>query len=430
MRPRMSFAAARSAGLALASALALCAVPAGPAWAETPGAADPRAAPSAPVQRAAPSAAVESQGLVPLPPQPAGVPFPQAAWPEATPQEADPGVDAARLARALDDAFSEPDPGRLRRTRAVLVVRGGRLVAERYGPGFGPEARLQGWSMTKSITSALVGLLVGEGRLDPWAPADVPAWRSPGDPRGAITVDVLLRASTGLSWTETYEEGPLRSSVIAMLYRGGRRDMAAFAADRPLAHPVDTRFAYSSGTTLILSGVIRRSFRGDDAAYHAFPRRALFDPLGMTSMLLEVDASGTFVGSSYSWATARDWARFGLLYLRDGAWNGRRLLPAGWVDATRTPTPTSERGEYGLHFWLNAGWPERGVAPPDPRLPADAFYLSGHDGQVVAIVPSRDLVVVRLGLTPGDGRYDVDGFLADVVAAFSPVPPPADVPAR
>jgi hypothetical protein len=359
--------------------------------------------------------------LVALPAQPADVPFPQADWPEGAPDPA--RVDRARLDAALADAFSEPDPARLRRTRAVVVVHGGRIVAERHAAGFSRGTRLQGWSMTKSIVHALVGLRVRDGRLDVRAPADVPAWRAPGDPRGAITPDVLLRASSGLAWSETYEEGPLRSSVIAMLFRRGHRDMAAFAAEPALAHPVDTQFAYSSGSSLVLSGLVRRTFGGDDAAYHAYPRRELFDPIGMRSALLEADASGTFVGSSYSWATARDWARFGLLYLRDGTWAGRRILPAGWVDYARTPTPTSPRGEYGAHFWLNAGWPGRGVPPPDPRAPRDLFYASGHDGQVVAIVPSRDLVIVRLGLTPGDGRYDLDGFVAEVANAFGEASP-------
>jgi CubicO group peptidase (beta-lactamase class C family) len=141
----------------------------------------------------------------------------------------------------------------------------------------------------------------------------------------------------------------------------------------------------------------------------------------MTSAAIEPDPSGTFVGSSYSYATARDWARFGLLYLRDGVWDGARLLPEGWVDYSRTPASAAPHGEYGAHFWLNAGVPERGVARPDARAPADLFYASGHEGQVVAIVPSRDLVIVRLGLTPGDGRYDLDGFVAEVIAAFAEV---------
>jgi CubicO group peptidase (beta-lactamase class C family) len=330
--------------------------------------------------------------------------------------------DSARLSRALDDAFSEPDPARPRRTRAVVVVRGGRIVAERYAPGFGPETPLLGWSMTKSVINALCGILVREGRLDVSAPARVPEWSRADDPRRAITVDLLLRQSSGLRWNEVYESSPFDSSVIAMLYGAGHRDMAAFAASQPLAHPPGSVWSYSSGTTLILSRILL-SVIGSAAEYHAFPGRELFERIGMKSALLEPDASGTFVGSSYSYATARDWARFGLLYLRDGTWEGTRVFPAGWVDYTRTPAPAAPHGEYGAHFWLNAGAVDRGVPSPDPRAPADLFYASGHDGQVVAVVPSRDLVIVRAGLTPEDGRYDVNGFVAEVAAAFSPVAP-------
>jgi len=357
--------------------------------------------------------------LVPLPPQPAGIAFPTSDWEVAAPAGAS---DPARLSRALDDAFSEPDPGRLRRTRAVVVVHGGRIVAERYAEGFGPQTPLFGWSMTKSVTNALCGILVREGKLDLFAPALVPEWNHAGDARRAISVDLLLRQSSGLRWNEVYETSPFDSSVIAMLYGIGHRDMAAFAASQPLAHPPGTVWYYSSGTTLILSRILH-SLIGSEADYHAFPRRELFERIGMKSALIEPDAAGTFVGSSYSYATARDWARFGLLYLRDGTWEGARILPVGWVDYTRTPAPAAPHGEYGAHFWLNAGAANRGAPSPDPRAPADLFYASGHDGQVVAIVPSRDLVIVRAGLTPDDGRYDLNGFLAEVVAALFPVAP-------
>jgi CubicO group peptidase (beta-lactamase class C family) len=276
--------------------------------------------------------------------------------------------------------------------------------------------------MTKSLTNALCGILVRQGKLDLTAPAAVPEWSRAGDARQAITVDLLLRQSSGLLWNEVYESSPLNSNVIAMLYGRGHRDMAAFAAAQPLVHPPGAVWAYSSGTTLILQRILRSRI-GSDAEYHAFPRQALFDPIGMKSALIEPDAAGTFVGSSYSYATARDWARFGLLYLRDGSWKDTRILPEGWVDYTRTPAPAAPHGEYGAHFWLNAGAAERGAPAPDPRAPTDLFYASGHDGQVIAIVPSRDLVIVRLGLTPQDGRYDVNGFVAEVTASFPRVGP-------
>jgi len=355
----------------------------------------------------------QAADLVPLPPQPAGVAFPTSEWPTAEP----PAAAAACLARELDRAFAEPDPERPVRTRAVVVVHGGRIVAERYDPGTLPTTRLLGWSMTKSITNALVGILVREGKLDVRAPAAIAEWQAPGDPRRAITLDVLLRASSGLAWSETYEASPFESDVIAMLYRGGHRDMAAYAASKPLAHPVDTVWSYSSGTTLLVSRLVRQAVGGGEPEARAFAQRQLFGPLGITSAVLEADVSGTHVGSSYSWLTARDWARFGLLYLRDGVWDGKRILPEGWVDYTRTPTPAAPQGEYGAHFWLNAGG--TGGGPPLPGAPRDLFHASGHDGQQVAIVPSRDLVVVRLGLTPSDGRFDSEGFGGAVAACFA-----------
>ncbi|HTF32620.1 MAG TPA: serine hydrolase [Myxococcota bacterium] len=365
------------------------------------------------------AAVAAGPALVPLPRQPAGIAFPTTDWVVTAPAS---DGDAARLSRALDEAFSEPELARLRRTRAVVVVHGGRIVAERYAPGFGPQTPLLGWSMTKSVTNALCGILLREGKLELSMPAPVPEWKGVGDARREITVDLLLRQSSGLRWNEVYETSPFDSSVINMLYGLGHRDMAAFAASQPLAHPPGTVWSYSSGTTLILSRILR-SLIGSDSDYHAFPRRELFERIGMKSAVMEPDVAGTFVGSSYSYATARDWARFGLLYLRDGTWEGERILPAGWVDYTRTPAPAAPHGEYGAHFWLNAGAAERGAPSPDPRAPADLFYASGHDGQVVAIVPSRDLVIVRAGLTPDDGRYDVNGFVDELVAVFSPVAP-------
>lgn len=396
--------------LAITSAIALRA-----------GAAPPdQAAAAAPPLASSPAPASSLPALVPLPAQPDDVAWPARDWPAGAAAAA--GADAPRLARALQAAFAEPDPARPVRTRAVLVVHRGRLVVERYGDGVSRDTRLLGWSMTKSVLAAVVGLLAGDGRLDLAAPASVPAWRGPDDPRGAITLDQLLRASSGLAWNETYEAGPLRSSVIAMLYRGGRRDMASFAAGVPLAHPPDSVWSYSSGTSLVISGIVRRAIGGDAGAVLRFARERLFAPIGAESFVLERDASGTWVASSYSWATARDWARFGLLHLRDGVWEGRRILPAGWVDRVRTPTPTSARGEYGAHWWLNAG-PRAGGALPIPAAPRDLFYASGHDGQAVALVPSRDLVVVRLGLTPADGRHDVDAAIAELIACFPELRP-------
>jgi CubicO group peptidase (beta-lactamase class C family) len=224
--------------------------------------------------------------------------------------------------------------------------------------------------------------------------------------------------SSGLDWSEDYFD--FSSTVTQMLFGRGRGNMAAWAASVPVAHPPDTFWKYSSGTSLILSGIVRRVLSSAGVDPRTFPRVALFDRIGMRSALVESDASGTLVGSSFSYATARDWARFGYLYLRDGVWERERILPEGWVDYSRTPTPTAPLGNYGAHFWLNAGIPERDVASPRPAIPSDAFYASGFEGQVVVVIPSHDLVVVRLGLQQND-RFDPASVVAGVVSAIRPV---------
>jgi CubicO group peptidase (beta-lactamase class C family) len=325
------------------------------------------------------------------------------AWAIATDTYA-PALDAV-LARAFD----EPNPERLRRTLAVVVVQGGRIIGERYAPGIGPETRLPGWSMTKSVTNALVGILVGAGRLTVAAPAPVPEWREPGDARSAITLDHLLRMTSGLQFNEGYANP--RSNVLSMLYSAP--DMAAYSAKWKLETEPGTRYRYSSGSTNIVARVIR-SVMKSDTEYLTFPRRALFDRIGMSSAVLETDASGTFAGSSYLFATARDWARFGQLYLHNGVWNGQRILPEGWVAYAKSPNPADPDGRYGAGFW-------RSVPPSydltNVPLPADAFHAIGHEAQLITIIPSRDMVIVRLGRTRYSGVWDHSAFVRDVLAA-------------
>jgi CubicO group peptidase (beta-lactamase class C family) len=191
--------------------------------------------------------------------------------------------------------------------------------------------------------------------------------------------------------------------------------MAAYAAAEPLAGAPDTLWNYSSGTANILSRIIRDTVGGDITHYWAFPQEALFHRIGMNNTVLEPDASGTFVGSSYMYATAHDWARFGLLYLQDGVWNGERILPEGWVDYTRTPTPPS-KGQYGGMWWLNAGEPGKPATKEWPDIPDDVYYADGHDGQSVVIFPSQNMIVVRLSVSR-NGSWDMAEFLADVMAA-------------
>lgn len=323
------------------------------------------------------------------------------------------GVDASRLARALDAAFAEPGPENKRYTRAVLAVYRGQLIAERYAPGFNKDMPLLGWSMSKSATNALVGVLVREGKLAIRQPAPVPEWQRPGDPRQAITLDQLLRMSSGLRFGEVY--APF-FDVTYMLY--GSRDFAAYAAGKELEAAPDTRWHYSSGTANIVARIVRQTVTPDYPYYYEALYEKLFDRIGMTSIILEPDASGTFVGSSYAFATPRDWARFGLLYLQDGLWHGQRILPEGWVDYTKTPTPAAPRGQYGALFWLNAGAADDPGNRRWPDAPIDAYAAEGFQEQKVIVIPSRQLVLVRFGATADRKAWDTNRFIQDMLAAL------------
>jgi CubicO group peptidase (beta-lactamase class C family) len=325
-----------------------------------------------------------------------------------------PAATDHRLDPLLDAAFAEPDREHLRRTRAVVVIRDGQIVGERYGQRIAPDTPLLGWSMTKSIMNALVGILVREGRLSLDGAARVDSWRGPGDSRSRITLDHLMHMSSGLRFDEDMTS-PL-TDVTSMLLR--TPDMAAFATNRPLEVAPGTRWRYSSGTSIIIARVIRNTL--DEEEYRRFPRAALFGPLGMRGALLETDASGTFVGSSFMYATARDWARFGLLYLKNGMWNGERLLPEGWVEYTTQPASADRQQAYGAHFWLRI--------PPEfdksrAMVPTDAFHAVGHEGQFVTVIPSRGVVIVRLGKTRYRHAWDQGAFVSGVLAALGAAEP-------
>jgi len=320
-----------------------------------------------------------------------------------------PAANRAAMDTVLDDAFAEPDSSHPRRTRAVVVIQHGAIVAERYADGVGPETPFIGWSMTKSVMNALLGIAVGKGLLQVDDPAPLHAWQLSGDPRSRITISDLLHMSSGLRFEE--RDGDPSSDVLRMLFR--EPDMAAFASSKPLTASPGSHWQYSSGTTVILSRVLREVL--GDSAYWRFPNTVLFEPLGMTHTLLETDASGTFVASSYMYATAREWGRFGRLYLQDGVWQGRRILPAGWVDYSRTPARAAPGGIYGAHFWLSTPSEYRG---PPASLPAGIFQAVGHEGQFVTIVPSRDVVIVRLGRTRRASAWSHDRFVAAVLAAL------------
>jgi CubicO group peptidase (beta-lactamase class C family) len=333
-----------------------------------------------------------------------------AAWPRGAAGPATEPPEAVR--EAIARAFQEPGaPRPLRQTQAIVVAQNGRLIAESYARGVDPDALLLSWSMAKSVSMALVGALVLDGRLDVNAPAPVPEWRAPGDPRGAITLDQLLRQSSGLAFDETY--GAV-NDVSRMLFT--RSDTGGFAAAFPPAGPPESRWAYSSGTSNIVARIVRDTFDGDLAAMVRYANERLFDPAGMTSALFEPDAAGSFIGSSFVFMTARDWARFAELFRRDGVWDGRRLLPEGWVRYATTPTREAPQGSYGAHWWLNAGAPGEPAERPWPGLPAEVYAARGHSGQWALVVPSARLVVVRLGLTiPDDEDDGTQELVADLL---------------
>lgn len=340
--------------------------------------------------------------LPPLPAQPKGVTWPTYVWTEAQP---DPTV-SARLDPLLDFAFSDPAPETMGETHAFLAVQGGKIVAERYWRGFTETSTHPSWSQAKSVTQALIGILVRDGKLDIYAPADVPEWHGTDDPRRKITLDQLLRMSSGLKFAEDYVDAGV-SDVIEMLFGRGKDDVAAYAANLPLAHPPDTVWNYSSGTTNIVARCAAQALGESGDAFRSFMFRELFEPLGMASATPKFDAAGTFIGSSFCYCTVRDFARFGLLYLRGGVWDGTRILPEGWVDYARTPTPvpaTEEMG-YGAHWWL-------GMVGPG------SFSANGYEGQYTVLVPELDLILVRNGKSPLDAKEEVIRWMAKVADCF------------
>jgi CubicO group peptidase (beta-lactamase class C family) len=299
-------------------------------------------------------------------------------------------IDYAAVKKAVDEAFVDVNPHEPIFTHAVVVVHNNELIAEKYAEGYDINSRCMGWSMTKSITNMLVGILVKEGKIGIEDPAPVAEWQN--DDRKNITVNNLLQASSGLAWSETYFNPT--ADFHSMFIKSD--DKAAYAASRPLKHEPGTFFQYSSGTTNILSRIIREK-TGDD--YYAFPYEKLFYPLGIRTAIIEPDASGTFVASSYSYASARDWARLGMLYLNDGVWGSKRILPAGWVKYSVTPNTTSPRREYGAQIWLNRGAADDSTNVKYPGLPNEAILFDGFEENTVLIIPSKKLVIVRLGVT-------------------------------
>lgn len=308
---------------------------------------------------------------------------------------------APQLAKISDQLMTQKSYGG--HPFAFLVLNSKQILAEAYAPEYTPSTRFLSWSMAKSFTNTLAGLLVKDSLWHLHDKIKLPEWQN--DDRREITLNNLLQMQSGLKWNEDYGN---RSDVTVLLHCN--HDFARFAYQQPLQYPVGSKWYYSSGTTNIVNLAMRRLFN-NDSAYYAYSSQRLFNPTGMPDAIFEVDPSGTQVGSSYLYATARDFGRFGLLYLNDGVFNGKQILPPGWVDYTTTPAAHSQ-GNYGAFFWLNQGH-------EFPSAPADMFLCKGHDGQRIFILPSKDLVIVVLGHSPSDtNNLHFDALLKDILAAI------------
>lgn len=303
-------------------------------------------------------------------------------------------IDYTQLNKAVTHAF-EPNSDGKKCTRAIVVIYKDKIVAEKYAPGFSKDSRLLGWSMTKSITSTLFGILQKQGKLKVNQPAPITEWKN--DSRKKITIHNLLQMNSGLAWEENYEE---ISDVTKMLFQ--ETDMSKPQIDKQVVGKPNASWNYSSGTTNLLSGILRKQFKTHQE-YLDFWYSGLIDKIGMHSMLVETDLAGNYIGSSYAWANARDWAKFGLLYLHNGNWNGEQLFEPSWSKYVATPTPTSNN-QYGAQFWLNAC----GALPDCPK---DIYYADGFQGQRVFIIPSHDMVIVRLGTN----KIDFNNLVKEVL---------------
>lgn len=347
--------------------------------------------------------------MVPLPAGQEPVPFPTTEWSEF--DAADP------LRQKLDTivarSFDGERPVSLARTRALLVVKHGRIAAERYSDGITRDTRLQSWSMSKSFLHAALGLLVGDGKLDPDAPAPVPEWKDASDPRHTITVRQLAQMVDGLAFRENYSDTD--AEAMQMLFGAGRGDVGKSAAATPLGAAPGAVWSYSSGSANILARIVRDALGGREAT-RAYLDDRLFKPTGMTSAVPEFDASGSWIASSYVHATARDFARFGLLYLRRGFWDGRQLLSVPWAESAIDGAPAAE-GRYGMLFWLNAK-DKTGKCAISEKLPCDMYFARGFGGQLIAIAPSQDAVVVMLNAAYTDEAQPIVDLMADIVDAL------------
>ena len=316
-------------------------------------------------------------------------------------------VNKSKLDDAVNAVFQTEYNKKPVLTKALLVVFKNKIISEKYAPGYDQNSMLLGWSMAKSVTGALIGILVKQGQLQIEQPAPIASWRQAKDGRNQIRLEDLLQQTSGLNFKEDYSS---YSSATNMLFNKG--DMAGYTESLPAKVKPGSEFYYSSGNSNILSGIVRSTVGEKD--YHRFPYEQLFHKLGMFHTLLEPDASGTFVGSSYIWASARDYARFGMLYLNNGIWNGERILPEGWTEKSTEPPTANHLKNYGYQFWLNGVDETKPNLKEFPQMPDDFFYADGYGGQRIYIIPSRQLVAVRLGLN----KFDEQRFLQQLMDAI------------
>ncbi|WP_396212024.1 serine hydrolase domain-containing protein [Flavobacterium sp.] len=309
-------------------------------------------------------------------------------------------IDYKKLNVAIENAFDK-NGEKKKRTRSVIVIYKDKIIAEKYADGFNKNSKILGWSMTKSITGTLFGILQKQDKIDITQPAPIDEWKN--DERSKITTNDLLQMNSGLEWEENYSK---ICDATKMLFI--EEDMTKLQINKPLVGKPNNTWNYSSGTTNLLSGILRKQFKTHQE-YLDFWYTNLLDKIGMNSAIVETDMAGNFVGSSYGWATTRDWAKFGLLYLHKGNWNGEQIFDESWTKYVSTPTNTSN-GNYGAQFWLNTGG-------RFPNVPKDMFYASGFQGQMVAIFPSNDLVIVRMGLKE-DPEFDFNVLLSGILKSL------------
>jgi CubicO group peptidase (beta-lactamase class C family) len=362
--------------------------------------------------------------------QPAPVPrsLPDAAaqdWPTGDRNAFAPSgaADSAQIAAALDWAFDDANLTRPQHTRGIVAVHGGRIIAERYAPGWGPHTPQIGWSMGKSIAATLIGVLVEQGALTLDQAAPLEEWLGNSDPRRQIRIRDLLRMSSGLDF-DNFGLDPANSYTAAnehfRIYFDAV-DVFAHAVHQPLRFAPESTWRYRNSDPLSLMAIAERIVEERGESFLTFPQRALFDRIGARSMVLETDAWGNFVITGYDFGGVRDFARLGMLYLNNGVWEGTRILPENWAGFVSTPAPGDPSRGYGGLFWLNRGG-------AFDRLPEDAYWMAGYMGQTTMIIPSRDLVVVRMGPSPGgDGSY-FEELVVRILAAIDAADRPADAP--